>query len=127
MHILLAIMLHFLSHAGFAAVPMPMTALLYSNNVTFLCETDPFYSVSDIEWLVNGTTQQSNGEVTIESQPHNRSIYRSSILVLPPILKFSNAEVVCKLIFKSADMRNSNSDPALLKLQCKLQFSKKSI
>ena len=82
-------------------MPTPVTALIHSvDNISFICESDPhyMYSVLSKEWEVNGKAKTAVDAL-------NRT------LCLPPILKYSNAEVVCKLTFKAEQVLDSCSDP----------------
>lgn len=103
---------------GFAEVPTSKTAVLNSNNVSFTCTSDND-SFTEIEWSINGETVR-NGQYANVVRPQTLSSL-SSTLHLQPVLEYNGAAVVCTLIAASNySVANSVSDPACLKLECKL-------
>ena len=97
---------------GFTVVPMSVSAVLNTENVSFTCGKEASFAGYTIEWNVN--YQENTKTITF------RSDKALDTFSLPPTLLYRDAVVTCKLI---STMKSSTSDPAHLTLQC--EFHKK--
>lgn len=95
-------------------VPMSVSAVLNTENVSFTCGKEESFADYVIEWNVN---YEENSEIIIVENDKAQST-----ISLPPTLLYRDTVVTCKLISDSS-MPSFKSDPAHLTLQC--EFTKK--
>ena len=105
--------LYFMTHCctGFAIVPMSVSAVLNTENVSFTCGKEAHFADYVIEWNVEN--QQTKQTILVGRD-------KVHTLSFPPTLLYDDAIVTCKLISHSS-MPSSTSDPAHLTLQCELR------
>ena len=109
----------YLHSVGFSEVPLAQTVLLNSVAVSFTCVSTPDFQAFEILWSINGQAvefEQTPPIVQIRNVIDENTGALSSTLIVPTMLMYDNACMVCTLV---SEGETSMSDPALLKLQCK--------
>ena len=104
---------------GFSEGPLSQTVLLNSVAVSFTCVSTPEFQAFEILWSINGQAvefEQTPPIVQIRNVIDENTGALSSTLLVPTMLMYDNARVVCTLV---SEGETSVSDPALLKFQCK--------
>ena len=108
---MLAAMYIYITHCctGFAMVPLSVSAVLNTENVSFSCGKEAGFAGYIIEWNIN---YQENTKTIIVGDDKLLNTFS-----LPPTLLYRDTVVMCKLISDSG-LPSSMSDPAHLTLQC---------
>lgn len=99
-------------------VPMSISAVLNTENVSFTCGKEASFAGYTIEW---NAKYQENTKAIIVGKDKSQDTFS-----LPPTLLYRDTVVTCKLISDSS-MPSSKSDPAHLTLQCEFYKKKRAI